>query len=124
LRLDGQLVTGPAREELAEKVGAAVIDDAPGEKARRAVAEVCSPYRRQFASGEWPGELTALNADRAGGDLTPISGLEGVPGGRAWPRLQTGAALWGSPPSLRGAGRSWSRRPAGRPKMEDQERWT
>jgi hypothetical protein len=75
LRLNGQLVTGSVREELIEKVGAAVIDDVPGEKARQAVAEVCSPYRHQFDSGEWTSELTALNADRAGGDLTPISVL-------------------------------------------------
>ena len=43
LLLNGQPVTGAAREELVEKAGAAVIDDASGEKARQAVAAVCSP---------------------------------------------------------------------------------
>jgi hypothetical protein len=93
LRLNGQLVTGVAREELVEQVGDAVIDDASGEKARLAVAEVCSPYRRQTESGEWTGELMALSAGRTGGDLTPISGLEGVPGGS---RLAA-PADWGGP---------------------------
>jgi hypothetical protein len=117
LRLNGQLVTGPAREELVEKVGPAVIDDAPGEKARQAVAEVCSPYRHQFESGE----LTALNADRAGGDLTPISGLEGVPGGS---RLAAPAG-WGGSLGVAVAARCGALAepvPACPPKMGDEER--
>jgi hypothetical protein len=121
LRLNGQLVTGSAREELIEKVGAAVIDDVPGEKARQAVAEVCSPYRHQFDSGEWTGELTALNADRAGGDLTPISVLEGVPGGS---RLAA-PADWGGVLGIAVAARCGALVepvPAGPPKLADDER--
>jgi len=120
LRLNGQLVTGRAREELAEKAGAAVIDDAPREKARQAVAEVCSPYRHQFESTEWTGELTALNADRAGGDLTPISGLQGVPGGS---RLAA-PADWGGCSGVAVAARCGALVepvPAGPPKMDDEE---
>jgi hypothetical protein len=121
LRLNGQLVTGAAREELVEKAGAAVIDDAPGEKARQAVAEVCSPYRHQTESGEWTGELTALNADRTGGDLTPVSGLEGVPGGS---RLAA-PADWGGPLGVAVAARCGALVepvPAGPPNMDDEER--
>src|ERR1022692_1482020 len=81
LRLNGQLVTGAERRELVAQAGAAVIEDPVGEKARQAVAAVCSPYRHQDDSGEWADEVAALNADRPGGDLTPVSGLEGVPGG-------------------------------------------
>jgi hypothetical protein len=51
-----------AREELVEQAGAAVIDDASGEKARQAVAAVCSPYRHRTESGQWTGVLAALNA--------------------------------------------------------------
>lgn len=121
LRLNGQLATGVAREELVEMAGTAVIDDAPGEKARQAVAEVCSPYRHEFESGEWTGELTALNADRTGGDLTPISGLEGVPGGS---RLAA-PADWGGPLGIAVAaacGALVEPVPAGPPKMDDEER--
>ena len=58
------------------------------------MAAVCSPYRhRTMASGTWIEELTALNADGAGSDLTPISGLEGLPGGS---RLAA-PAEWGGP---------------------------
>jgi hypothetical protein len=121
LRLNGQLVTGAAREELIEQAGAAVIDDAPGEKARQAVAEVCSPYRRQFVSGEWTEDLTALNAGPTGGGLTPISGLEGVPGGS---RLAA-PADWGGPLGVAVAARCGALvepAPAGPPPMDDQER--
>ena len=121
LRLNGQLVTGAAREELVEKAGAAVIDDASGEKARQAVAAVCSPYRHQIESGEWTDELTALNADRTGGDLTPISGLEGVPGGS---RLAA-PADWGGSLGVAVAARCGALVepvPAGPPKMDDEER--
>jgi hypothetical protein len=79
---DGQPVTGIARQELIEKAGASVLEDSSGETARQAVAAVCSPYRhRTMRSGTWIEELTALNADGTGSHLTPISGLEGVPGG-------------------------------------------
>ena len=62
--------------------GRSVLDDPVGEKARQALAAVCSPYRhRTMKSGTWIEELTALNVDGTGGHLTPISGLEGVPGG-------------------------------------------
>jgi hypothetical protein len=82
LRVDGQPVTGTARQELIEKAGATVLDDPSGEKARQAVSAVCSPYRhRTTMSGAWIEELTVLNADGTGGYLTPISSLEGVPGG-------------------------------------------
>jgi hypothetical protein len=121
LRLNGRLVTGAAREELVEKAGAAVIDDAFGEKARQAVAAVCSPYRHQFERGEWTDELTALNADRTGGDLTPVSGLEGVLGGS---RLAA-PADWGGPLGVAVAARCGALVepvPAGPPKMNDEER--
>ena len=121
LLLNGQPVTGAAREELVEKAGAAVIDDASGEKARQAVAAVCSPYRHQTESGDWTGELTALNADRTGGDLTPISGLEGVPEGS---RLAA-PADWGGPLGVAVAARCGALVepvPAGPPKMDDEER--
>lgn len=121
LRLNGQLATGAAREELVKQAGAAVIDDASGEKARRAVAEVCSPYGHQFESAEWTDELTALNADRVGGDLTPISGLEGGPGGS---RLAA-PVDWGGPLGVAVAARCGMLMepvPAGPPKMTDEER--
>ena len=124
LRLNGQLVTGAAREELVEQAGAAVIDDAPGEKARQAVAAVCSPYRRQVESGEWTDELTALNAERPGGDLTPISGLQGGPGGS---RLAA-PANWGGPMGIAVAARCGGARGAGarRPSQDGRSRsgWT
>ncbi len=121
LLLNGQPVTGAAREELVEQAGAAVIDDASGETARQAVAAVCSPYRQQTQSGQWTGELTALNADRTGGELTPISGLEGVPGGS---RLAA-PADWGGPLGVAVAARCGALVepvPAGPPKMDDEER--
>ena len=123
LRLNGQLVTGAEREELLEQAGAAVIDDPAGEKARQAVADVCSPYRHQDDGGEWADEVAALNADRPGGDLTPISGLEGVPGGS---RLAAPAG-WGGPwgwPLPRGAGRSRSRCPPALPRWMTRSGWT
>jgi hypothetical protein len=65
-----------------EKAGASVLDDPSGEKARQAVTPVCSPYRhRTVRNGTWIEGLTALNTDGTGGHRTPISGLQGVPGG-------------------------------------------
>jgi hypothetical protein len=121
LGLNGQLVTGAAREELVGQAGAAVIDDASGEKARQAVAAVCSPYRHQFESGEWTDELTALNANGPGGDLTPIFGLQG---GLAGSRLAA-PANWGGPMGVAVAARCGALVepvPAGPPKMDDEER--
>jgi hypothetical protein len=52
--VDGQPVTGAARRDLVEKAAANVLDDPSGEKARQAVAAVCSPYRhRTTRSGTW-----------------------------------------------------------------------
>lgn len=76
------MVTGTARQELIENTGASVLNDPAGEKVQQAVAAVCSPYRhRTTRSGAWIEEFTVLNADGTGGHLTPIPGLEGVPGG-------------------------------------------
>ena len=72
-------------------------------------------------SGEWTDEVTALNADRPGGDLTPISGLEGVPGGS---RLAA-PADWGGPLGVAVAARCGALVepvPAGPPQMNDEER--
>lgn len=122
LRLNGQLVTGAAREELVEQAGAAVIDDASGEKARQAVAEVCSPYCRQFESGgEWTGELTALIPGQPCRDLTPISSLEGMPGGS---RL-AGPSDWGGSLGVAVAARCGALVepvPGGPPMMDEGER--
>ena len=65
----------------------------PGRRHGRRSLRSVLPDRHQTESGDWTGELTALNADRTGGDLTPISGLEGVPEGS---RLAA-PADWGGP---------------------------
>jgi hypothetical protein len=120
--VDGQPVTGAARQDLIGKAGANVLDDPPGEKARQAVAAVCSPYRhRTMKSGTWIEELTALNADGTGGHLTPISGLEGVPGGS---RLAAPAG-WGGPVGAAVAARCGALvepAPGSPPQMRDEER--
>lgn len=68
LAVDGQPATGTARQDLIGKAGDNVLDDPSGEKARQAVAVVCSPYRhRAVKGGTWIEELTALNADGTGG---------------------------------------------------------
>ena len=121
LRLNGQLVTGAERGKLVAQAGAAVIEDQIGEKARQAVADVCSPYRHQGDGGEWADEVAALNADRPGGDLTPISGLEGVPGGS---RLAAPAG-WGGALGVAVAARCGALAepvPAGPPRLNAGER--
>jgi hypothetical protein len=121
LLLNGQLATGEAREELLEMVGAAVIDDATGEKARLSVAEACSPFRRRMEGGDWLDEPSALNPGRAADGLAPISGLAGVPGGS---RLAAPSS-WGGPFGLAVAARCGSLEepvPADAPKLKDGER--
>jgi hypothetical protein len=121
LRLNGHLVTGAERRELVAQAGAAVIEDPAGEKARQAVAAVCSPYRRRDDSGEWADEVTALNPDRPGGDLTPIAGLAGVPGGS---RLAAPAG-WGGALGVAVAARCGALAepvPAGPPQVNARER--
>lgn len=121
LRLNGQLVTGAERRELVVQAGAAIIEDPVGEKARQAVAAVSSPYRHQDDGGEWADEVAALNADRPGGDLTPVSGLEGVPGGS---RLAAPAG-WGGALGVAVAARCGmlaEPMPAGSPQMNAKER--
>jgi hypothetical protein len=82
LVLEGHPATATERQWLIDTVGDRVLSDPSGEKARQAVAAVCSPYRRRTTAGEaWFEEVTALNADGTGGRLTPMSGLEGLPGG-------------------------------------------
>ncbi len=80
LILDGQPASPTQRQWLIDMAGATVRDDPSGEQARDAVAAICSAYRRRMGEG-WFEEVTALNADGTGGRLTPISGLEGLPGG-------------------------------------------
>jgi hypothetical protein len=120
--VDGQPATGTARKELSEKAGASVVDDPSGERARQAVAAVCSPYRhRTMRNGSWIEELTALNTDGTGGHLTPISGLEGVPGGS---RLAV-PARWGGPVGAAVAARCGALVepvPADSPQMGGEER--
>ena len=122
LLVDGRPVTGTARQELIEQAGASVLDDPPGEKARQAVAAVCSPYRHRTTTNEgWIEELTALNADGTGGHLTPVSGLEGVPGGS---RLAA-PADWGGPFGVAVAARCGALVepvPGSPPQMSDEER--
>jgi hypothetical protein len=122
LRLNGRLLTaGAERTELVAQAGAAVIEDQAGEKARKAVVAVCSPYRHQDDGTEWVDEVAALNADRPGGDLTPISGLEGVPGGS---RLAAPAG-WGGALGVAVAARCGSLAepvPAGPPQLDAGER--
>lgn len=121
LRLNGQLVTGGERRELLDQVGAAVVEDLAGEEARQAVAAVCSPYGHRDGGGDWADEVAALNADRPGGDLTPVSGLEGVPGGS---RLAAPAG-WGGALGVAVAARCGALAepvPAGPPQMEARER--
>ena len=69
----------------------------------------------------WIEELTALNADGTGGDLTPISALEGVPGGS---RLAAPAG-WGGPVGVAVAARCGALVepvPGSSPEMHDEER--
>ncbi len=82
LVLYGRPATGTERQWLIDTAGRTVVNDPLGEKARQAVADVCSPYRRRITAGEaWFEEVTVLNADGTGGRLTPVSGLEGLSGG-------------------------------------------
>jgi hypothetical protein len=121
LRLLGQMVSGAERRELVVQAGAGVIDDPVGEKARQAVVAVCSPYRRQDDGSGWADEAVALNAGRPGGDLTPISGLEGVPGGS---RLAAPAG-WGGALGVAVAARCGALVepvPAGSPQLNARER--
>ena len=122
LLLDGKPATGTERQWLIETAGAAVLNDPPGEKARQAVATVCSPYRRRTTTGgAWFEEMTALNADGTGGRLTPVSGLEGLPGGS---RLAA-PADWGGPVGVAVAARCGALVepvPGGSPQMRDEER--
>ncbi len=122
LVLDGEPVTGTARQKLIEQAGDHVLDDPPGEKARQVVAAVCSPYRhRTMAGGTWIEELSVLNADGAGSRLAPVSGLEGLSGGS---RLAA-PAEWGGPFGLAVAARCGALVepvPASDPEMPDEER--
>lgn len=122
LRLNGQLVCGADRRELVAQPGAPVIEDQNGKKARGAVAAVCSPYRTQENGGEWTYDVTALNVDKPGGrSLTPISELDGLPGGS---RLAA-PADWGGPLGVAVAARCGSLAepvPAGPPQMDAKER--
>jgi hypothetical protein len=122
LRMNGKLlVAGAERTALIAQAGAAVIEDQAGEKARQAVAAVCSPYRHRDDGGEWADEVAALNADRPGGNLTPISGLEGVPGGS---RLAAPAG-WGGALGVAVAARCGALAepvPAGHPRLDARER--
>jgi hypothetical protein len=120
--VDGQPVTGAARENLIDQAGSTVLDDPAGEKARQAVAAVCSPYRhRTQMSGEWIEELTALSADGTGGHLTPVSDLQGLPGGSHL----AAPANWGDPLGLALAARCGALVepvPGSSPQMADGER--
>jgi hypothetical protein len=102
-----QSATGTVRQKPIDQVGyQLVLDDPHGEKARRAVSMVCSPYRHQTAKdGSWIEELTALSTDAAGSCLAPVAGLEGLSGGS---RLAA-PAHW----SLGSSHRSAVRRPNG-----------
>jgi hypothetical protein len=122
LLLEGQPVTRAERQWLIETAGDTVLSDPAGEKARQAVAAVCSPYRRRTTTeGEWFEEVTALNADGAGGRLTPVSGLEGLPVGS---RLAA-PPDWGGPVGVAAAAR-WGALaepvPGSPPQMRDEER--
>lgn len=121
LRSGGRLVSGAERAELVAQVGAAVIEDRVGEKARRAIVAVCSPYWRQGDDGEWADEESALNASGPGGDLTSVSALEGVPGGS---RLAAPAG-WGGALGVAVAARCGALAepvPAGTPQLNARER--
>jgi hypothetical protein len=122
LVLDGQRVTGPARQQLIEQMGDQLLDDPQGEQARQVVAEVCSPYRhRTMTGGTWIEELSALNTDGTGSRLAPVSGLEGLPGGS---RLAAPAG-WGGPFGLAVAARCGALVepvPGGHSPMGDDER--
>lgn len=122
LVLDGQPTTGTKRQWLIDTAGRTVLNDRPGEKARQAVADVCSPYRRRTTAGEtWLEDVTALNADGTGGRLTPVSGLEGLPGGS---RLAA-PADWGGHVGVAVAARCGALEepaPGGPSEMGDEER--
>jgi len=122
LVLNGELTAGTKRQWLIDTAGRTVLNDPPGEKARQAVADVCSPYRRRTTAGEaWFEELTALHSDGTGGRLTPVSGLEGLPGGS---RLAA-PADWGGQLGVAVAARCGALQepaPGGVPQMGDEER--
>lgn len=122
LILDRQPVAGTARQKLINQAGDHILDDPPGEKARRVVAAVCSPYRHRTTTGDtWIEELTALNADGTSSRLAPVSGLEGLPGGS---RLAA-PADWDGPFGLAVAAQCGSLEepvPGGPPQMSDDER--
>lgn len=81
LIMNGQPVTGTARQDLIAQTADRILDDPLGETARRAVAAVCSPHRRRTASGGWDDELAALDSGGTSSHLTPVSGLDGSPEG-------------------------------------------
>ena len=91
-------------------------------RGRLAVTPVCSPYRhRTMRNGTWIVGLTALNTDGTGGHRTPISGLQGVPGGS---RLAAPAG-WGGPMGAAVAARCGALVepvPGSSPQMRDEER--
>jgi hypothetical protein len=122
LLMDGQLVTGEERKELLKQAGGRFRNDPAGEKARQAVADVCSCYRERITAGDkWFEEVEALNADGAVGYLTSIYGLEGVPGGS---RLAA-PAEWGGPLGVAVAARCGALAEpvaVGSPEMDDEER--
>jgi hypothetical protein len=122
LLMNGQPVSGADREKLLEQVGGRFTNDPAGERARQAVAEVCSPYRERATAGEaWFEEATALNAVGANGYLTSVYDLESAPGGS---RLAA-PADWGGPLGVAVAARCGALAEpvaAGAPQIQDEER--
>ncbi|WP_405102992.1 hypothetical protein [Micromonospora sp. NBC_01412] len=80
LSVDGRVVDGEERVRLLEQVSDVQRDDPAGERARQAVAEACSPYRRR-ENGTVEERLVSLGLGDAAAPLTPLSAIPHVAGG-------------------------------------------
>ncbi len=81
LVLDGQELKGEKREDFIKNSANETVDDPAGERARAAVAAVCSPHRRAASKGDWSEHITWLEKSYTHGPLTDLANIPGIPGG-------------------------------------------
>ncbi|MET8530307.1 hypothetical protein [Micromonospora sp. NPDC005172] len=96
LTVEGAVLDNEARAQLLEQAGDQVVPDPAGERAREAVARVCSPYRRSHERTDTEESLASLGVGGLDNTFTPLTPLSAIPAVAGAPYLSAPAG-WDGP---------------------------